>query len=238
MNIGILGYGKMGKTIEGIAIQDKHNILFKINSKNTKHFNIESLKSVDVVIEFSRPECAYENIKFCLEHQVNVVSGTTGWMDKLSDVKQLATDNGCGFIYASNFSIGVNIFFEINQLLAKLMNRQQQYSAAVHEIHHTQKLDAPSGTGITLGSDIVKVIDRYQQWVTEGDQAAPLLSLTSERIDPAPGTHTVSFQSEVDTIEIKHIAHSRDGFARGAVLAAEWLHGKSGVYTMKDVLGI
>ncbi len=238
MNIGILGYGKMGKTIENIAIQCKHNILFKINSKNTDEFSMEALKLVDIVIEFSKPECAFENIKFCLEHKVNVVSGTTGWLDKLEDISQLATDNKCGFIYASNFSIGVNIFFEINKMLAKLMNKQTQYQASVHEIHHTQKLDAPSGTGISLGDAIIQNMDRYNEWTAEANQQPPDLSLTSERIDPAPGTHIVSYQSEIDTIEIKHTAHSREGFARGAVLAAEWLNGKSGIYTMKDVLEI
>jgi len=238
MNIGILGYGKMGRAIENIALSHKHNILFKINSKNTEEFTEESLKLIDVVIEFSRPEFAYDNISFCLKQNVSVVSGTTGWIDKLPAISQLATKHGCGFIYASNFSIGVNIFFEINQLLAKLMNGQVQYQAAVHEIHHTQKLDAPSGTGITLGNQIIEQIDRYVQWVGEENSASPLLPITSERIDPAPGTHTVSYQSEIDTIEIKHTAHSREGFARGAVQAAEWLKGKSGVFTMKDVLGI
>ena len=237
MKIAIIGYGKMGKTIERLAVAKGHEIILKINADNIEEFTTENLKKAEVAIEFSHPESAFENIKKCLEVGLPIVSGTTAWLDKLDEAKAICTENNGAFMYASNFSIGVNIFFEVNNYLAKMMNPQPQYEPSLHEIHHTQKLDAPSGTGITLAQGVLNNIDRKDNWVNRKIEKSTELALTSERIDPAPGTHAVTYSSEIDTIEIKHTAHSREGFASGAILAAEWIIGKKGYFTMRDLLG-
>ncbi len=238
MNIAILGYGKMGKTIESFAKLNKHSILLRISSDNANEFSKNALKDIDVAIEFSRPESAFQNIKTCLTNGVPVVSGTTGWLNNIDAAKKLAEQHKCGFVYASNFSVGVNIFFEINKKLAQFMNNHPSYAVDVHEIHHTQKLDAPSGTGITLGEDIIDNIDRLETWVPDITAQKKELGITSERLGKTPGTHLINYTSEIDSIQIKHVANNRDGFAKGALLAAEWIVGKQGFFEMKDVLGI
>ena len=238
MNIAIIGYGKMGKTIEKVALEKGHSIGLRINSSNKNALNSNSLLDIDVAIEFSHPKSAFQNIKFCLENKTPVISGTTAWLEKLNQATNISDKLGVGFIYASNFSIGVNIFFAINKRLAKYMNTANQYSPSVHEIHHTQKVDAPSGTGISLGEDIIENVDRISNWV-KGEEAKPNeLSITSARIGNTPGTHIITYTSAIDDIEIKHTAKSREGFARGAVLAAEWIIGKKGFYGMNDVLNL
>ncbi|MBP6456622.1 MAG: 4-hydroxy-tetrahydrodipicolinate reductase [Chitinophagaceae bacterium] len=238
MKIALIGYGKMGKAIEEIALTKGHEIVLKINSSNLADFTKEHLKKADVAIEFSRPELAFENIKTCLEANISVVCGTTSWWEKLDDIKEITTENKGAFLYASNFSIGVNIFFEINKKLAQLMKEHLEYDVKMEEIHHTQKLDAPSGTAISLANDILAEVSRKEKWVNNKTNNLSELEIISKREDPAPGTHSILYKSEIDEIEIKHTAHSRMGFAIGAVLAAEFLSTKSGIYTMKDVLNI
>lgn len=238
MKIALIGYGKMGKAIEEIAFTKGHEIVLKINSSNLADFTKEHLKKADVAIEFSRPELAFENIKTCLEANIPVVCGTTSWWEKLDDIKEITTENKGAFLYASNFSIGVNIFFEINKKLAQLMKEHLEYDIKMEEIHHTQKLDAPSGTAISLANDILVEVSRKEKWVNNKTNNLSELEIISKREDPAPGTHSILYKSEIDEIEIKHTAHSRMGFAFGAVLAAEFLSTKSGIFTMKDVLNI
>ena len=237
MKIAIVGYGKMGKTIERLALEKGHEIILKIDKDNTSDLTINNLKQADVAIEFTRPESAADNIKLCIEAGVPVISGTTAWLDRLDEVKaHLKTHNG-GFLYASNFSIGVNIFFALNRYLAGMIKDYDQYNPQMEEIHHTQKLDAPSGTGISLAEDLMDIISTKKKWVNNETQNPNELALVSKRIDNVPGTHTVEYLSEVDTIEIKHTAHSRIGFAKGALSAAEWIAGKQGFFTMQDMLG-
>ena len=232
MNIALLGYGKMGKVIEQIAINRGHNITLIVD----QHTQNLELSNVDVAIDFSMPESAFNNLKTCFENNTSVVCGTTGWLEQYEEAVALCKSSKSGFIYASNFSLGVNIFFEVNKLLAKLMKNQSQYNISLEEIHHTQKLDAPSGTAISLAEDVISN-SNYEQW--QLDQAgAGVIPITTIREPEVPGTHTVDYTSEVDTISITHQAHNRMGFALGAVIAAEWLHGKQGVYSMKDVLDI
>jgi 4-hydroxy-tetrahydrodipicolinate reductase len=233
MKIALLGYGRMGKTIEQIALQRDHEIVLKVD-EHTKNFDI---KIADIAIDFSIPSIAFNNISNCLNNNVPVVSGTTGWLDKYKDVTELCEQKNGGFIYASNFSLGVNIFFELNEYLAKMMCNLDQYNISMEEIHHTKKLDAPSGTAISLAEGIIKHTNK-KNWalnVTNEDSEIPIVA---KRIVDVPGTHSVEYKSEVDSIDIKHTAFTRDGFALGAVFAAEWLYGKKGVYTMKDVLGL
>jgi 4-hydroxy-tetrahydrodipicolinate reductase len=233
MKIALLGYGRMGKTIEQIAIQRGHKIVLKVD-ENTKSYDITV---ADLAIDFSIPSVAFSNISNCLKHHIPVVSGTTGWLDKYEEAKALCNQNNGGFIYASNFSLGVNIFFELNEQLAKMMLHLEDYKISMEEIHHTKKLDAPSGTAITLAVGILKNSNK-KKWtlgVTSNENEIPIIA---KRIDDVPGTHTVKYNSNVDTIEIKHTAHNRQGFALGAVIASEWLLGKKGVFTMKDVLGL
>lgn len=223
----------MGKTIEQIALQRGHEIVLKID-ENSSHYDITL---ADVAIDFSIPTAAFSNISNCINNQVPVISGTTGWLAKLPEAVALCKEKNGAFISASNFSLGVNIFFELNVHLAKMMRNLEQYDISIEEIHHTKKLDAPSGTSITLAEGIIENTDK-ESWalnVTTNENAIPI---TAKRIDEVPGTHTVAYKSAVDTIEIKHTAHSRDGFALGAVIAAEWLVGKTGVFSMKDVLGL
>lgn len=232
MNIALFGYGKMGKMIEKIALKRNHTIVAKIDLDATDI----NFSEIDVAIDFSMPNAAYGNIKNCLEHNVPIISGTTGWLQDYQKAVDLCKKNNGAFIYASNFSLGVNLFFELNSYLAKLMAFQDQYKVVMEEIHHTQKLDAPSGTAITLAEGVIDNTN-YIDWKLDsaGDREIPI---TAKRIADTPGTHTVSYESEVDGIEIKHTAHNREGFALGAVIAAEWIVGKTGVFTMKDVLNL
>jgi len=234
MKIALLGYGRMGKTIEQIALQRGHEIVLKID-ENTKNYDITQ---ADIAIDFSIPTVAFNNISNCLNNNVPVVSGTTGWLDRFEDATNLCNKKNSGFIYASNFSLGVNIFFELNEYLAKMMRNLSQYQISMEEIHHTKKLDEPSGTAITLAEGIIKKNTHKNNWalnVTNNETEIPIIA---KRIPDVPGTHSIEYKSDVDTIDIKHTAHNRDGFALGAVIAAEWLVDKKGVYTMKDVLGL
>lgn len=233
MNIALLGYGKMGKTIEQIAIKRGHNVVLTID-KDDKNYDITK---ADVAIDFSVPTVAFNNISNCINNNVPVISGTTGWLDKYDDAVALCEEKKGAFIYASNYSLGVNIFFELNKTLAKMMSNLKQYNVSMEEIHHTQKLDAPSGTAISLANDIIENHDGFTNWKLDenGEKTIPI---TAKRIEDVPGTHTVTYESEVDTINIEHIAHTRQGFALGAVIAAEWIAGKTGVFTMNDVLNI
>lgn len=239
MKIVLLGYGKMGKAIEEIALQRQHEIVCKVGIENLEDRTTENIKKGDVVIEFTGPDSAFENIKMCLDAGVPVVSGSTGWLKRYDEAKRYCEAKGGAFLYASNFSVGVNIFFELNRRLAELMNDHAEYGVDMKEIHHTQKLDAPSGTAITLAEQVIEKIDRKKKWVNAPAMDNDELSIISERIDPAPGTHIVTYHSEIDDITIMHTAHNRKGFATGAVLAAEFL-GKNrvGVFGMKEVLGI
>ncbi|WP_121355376.1 4-hydroxy-tetrahydrodipicolinate reductase [Flavisolibacter nicotianae] len=236
MNIALIGYGKMGHMIEEIALQRGHSVVLKINIDNTEDFTAEKMAAADVAIEFTAPESAFANVRRCLDFGVPVVSGSTGWNQHLPEAKDYCLQKGGAFLHASNFSIGVNIFFQVNKLLARLMASQPGYEVALKEVHHTQKLDSPSGTAVTLAEQVLQQIDRKKAWVNRPAENDQELAILSERIDPAPGTHHVKYSSEVDDIEIIHTAHSRKGFALGAVLAAEFLAGKKGVFTMDDVL--
>ena len=232
MKIALLGYGKMGKVIEQIALTRGHEIVLRKDQDST----FDGLQLADVAIDFSVPDSAVANITACLNIGIPVISGTTGWLANYQSMVDLcATKNG-GFIYASNFSLGVNIFFELNEYLAKMMTNLKQYNVSMEEIHHTQKLDAPSGTAITLAEGVIKNSD-YSNWTLE-TPISNEIHIEAKRIENVPGTHSVFYNSNVDQIEIKHTAHSREGFALGAVVAAEWLVGKKGVFTMKDVLGL
>ena len=238
MNIAIIGYGKMGKIIEEIAISRGHMVNLKIDLNNINDFTSENLQKSDVVIEFTGPHSAYENVMKCLEAGVPVVCGSTGWLEQLEKAKDYCVKKNGSFLYASNFSVGVNIFFELNKLLAKLMDRQDDYDVTMTEIHHTQKKDAPSGTAITLAEQILESLKRKTSWVNHDSKNHEEIVITSERTDPAPGTHIVKYSSTVDDIEIIHTAHNRNGFALGAVMAAEFLKDRKGVYSMKDVLAL
>lgn len=233
MKIALLGYGRMGKTIEKIAIQRGHNIVLKVD-ENTKEYDISL---ADIAIDFSVPSVAFKNISNCLNNNIPVVSGTTGWLNKFDEATKLCKQKKGGFIYASNFSLGVNIFFELNEHLARMMNNLPDYKISMEEIHHTKKLDAPSGTAITLAEGIIKHTYK-NNWVLGVTNEETNIPIEAKRIPKVPGTHTIDYKSAVDTISIKHTAHSREGFALGAVTAAEWLVGKTGIFTMKDVLGL
>ncbi|WP_298239050.1 4-hydroxy-tetrahydrodipicolinate reductase [uncultured Algibacter sp.] len=233
MNIALLGYGKMGQTIEKIAISRGHNIVLKID-KDDKEYDITQ---ADVAIDFSIPNVAFNNITNCINNNVPVISGTTGWLDNYEKAVALCKEKNGAFIYASNYSLGVNIFFELNKTLAKMMSTLKQYDVSMEEIHHTQKLDAPSGTAISLANDIISQSEKYGAWELDGDTNSKI-PIIAKRIEDVPGTHTINYKSEVDSITIEHIAHNRQGFALGAVIASEWIVGKNGVFTMKDVLNI
>jgi 4-hydroxy-tetrahydrodipicolinate reductase len=239
MNIALLGYGKMGHAIEEIATQKGHNVVCKVGIENLEDRTRENIVKADVVIEFSSPDSAYENVMLCLENGVPVVCGSTGWLDKYEQVKKYCEEHNGGLIYASNFSVGVNIFFALNKKLAQLMAPHKEYKVDLKEIHHTQKLDAPSGTAITLAEQIIEKLEYKKKWVNNPSGIENELAIISERTDPAPGTHIINYHSDIDDICITHTAHSRKGFASGAVLAAEFLaKKKTGVYSMKDVLGM
>lgn len=228
----------MGKAIADAARDRHHEICLIISSINKKDLNPETLSRCDVAIEFTGPESAFGNITACLEAGTPVVSGSTGWLQKFDDVKKLCEEKNGAMIYASNFSVGVNLFFELNKKLAELMARHAEYDVAMKEVHHTQKKDSPSGTAITLAEQIISILPGKTGWTNSEDDDESKLQIISERTDPAPGTHHVKYLSDVDDIEIIHTAHSRKGFANGAVLAAEFLKDKKGIYSMKDVLGL
>jgi 4-hydroxy-tetrahydrodipicolinate reductase len=232
MKIALLGYGKMGKVIERIALERGHEIVLKKDQDTS----FDGLKNADVAIDFSVPNSAVANISECLINGIPVISGTTGWLTNYPKMVQLCEEKKGSFIYGSNFSLGVNVFFELNEYLAKMMANLKQYNVSMEEIHHTQKLDAPSGTAITLAYGIIKNTN-YANWTLE-TPISNEIHIDAKRIENVPGTHSIFYDSEVDQIEIKHTAHSREGFALGAVIAAEWLVGKKGVFTMKDVLGL
>ena len=235
MKIALIGYGKMGKTLERVAVSRGHEVVLKIDVDNRQDF--DRLQEVDVAIEFTRPESAVSNLEKCIAAGVPVVCGTTGWLAEYARISDLCKAQESSFFYASNYSIGVNIFFEINRRLADMMNGYPIYDVSMEEIHHTQKLDAPSGTAITLAEGIFDNLSRKTHWVCNREGSSSDLAITAKRVDPAPGTHIVRYDSPIDSIEITHTAHSREGFATGAVLAAEWLVGKKGVFSMKDLLG-
>ena len=232
MKIALLGYGKMGKIVEKLAVKKGHTIVSRINQYSSK----EEILKADIAIEFSTPQAAVSNIKFCLENNIPIVSGTTGWLAHYDKMIKLCENRNGSFIYASNFSIGVNLFFSINEYVSNLMKPWKDYQVSIEEIHHTKKLDAPSGTGITLAEEIVKNSDKKNWKLNE--EADDTIKITAKRMDEVKGTHIINYDSNIDTISIKHEAHSRDGFALGAILAAEWLADKKGIFTMKDVLQI
>ena len=241
MKIALLGYGKMGKIIEKIAVSRKHEIVLTIDHDNLHDLTAENLQKADVVIEFTMPASVLSNIEHCFNAGIPIVVGTTGWYDQIPEIKQRCLESNNSLLYASNFSVGVNVFFHVNRLLAKVLNNYPYYDVQVEEIHHMQKLDAPSGTAITIAEGIIENLDSKSEWVnvlTTDDKndddaiAGNQLLIESMRIDSVPGTHTVIYDSEVDMIEFKHTAHNRNGFALGAVLAAEWIHGKKGFYSV------
>ena len=238
MNIALIGYGKMGHIIGQVAMRRGHNIVLCITSANKQDMDAAHLSKADVAIEFTRPESAKENVLKCLSSGVNVVCGTTGWNEHLKEAYDAAKANNVAFLHASNFSIGVNIFFEINKLLAKLMNGQPEYKVSIEETHHTQKKDAPSGTAITLTEQALELIDRKTSWKLNDANDINAIPIFAHRLEDVPGTHKVTYNSAVDKIDIIHTAHNREGFALGALLAAEYTVGKQGVFSMKDVLGI
>jgi 4-hydroxy-tetrahydrodipicolinate reductase len=238
MKIALIGYGKMGKEIEKIALDRGHEIVLKIDITNPEELTIENLQKADVAIEFTIPASAAANYKLCFEAGIPVVSGTTGWLEKLAEVKQLCTDLNGTFFYSSNYSLGVNIFFALNKKLASLMANHSEYRIEMKEIHHTQKLDAPSGTAITLAEGIMEKIPAKKSWVNHATESSEELGILSEREGQVPGTHIINYDSEVDYIEITHCAKNRKGLAFGAVMAAEYSFGKKGILSMNDLLNI
>ncbi|HUQ66814.1 MAG TPA: 4-hydroxy-tetrahydrodipicolinate reductase, partial [Flavitalea sp.] len=238
MRLALIGYGKMGKAIEQIALERKHEVVLRVSIENVEDNTVKNIKKADVAIEFTGPDSAFENVSKCMEAGIPVVCGSTGWLQHFDEAVQLCKKNQGALIYASNFSIGVNLFFALNTKLAEMMNNYPEYDPLIHEIHHTQKKDAPSGTAITLAEQILQKHKQKESWVNAQVSDSKKLSVTSERTDPAPGTHIVTYHSAVDDIEIRHTAHNRTGFATGAVLAAEFLQNKKGIFSMKDVLGL
>ncbi|QQS51492.1 MAG: 4-hydroxy-tetrahydrodipicolinate reductase [Bacteroidota bacterium] len=236
MNIALIGYGKMGKTIERIALERKHKIVLIIDENNASDLNSENLKKADVAIDFSLPSSAYNNILTCFSADVPVVCGTTGWLEKKQEVIEQANKERKTFFYASNYSIGVNVFFQLNKYLASLMNKVQGYEVSMEEIHHIHKLDAPSGTALSLAEDIIDQIEYKEKWVLNEPSSKKTVGIKAIRKGEVPGTHSVNYHSEVDFIQIQHVAHSREGFAMGAVMAAEYIIGKTGYHTMDNLL--
>jgi len=238
MKIALIGYGKMGHAIEQVALKRGHDVVLRITSANRQDMAAAHLAQADVAIEFTAPAVARENVLACLSAGINVISGTTGWNENLGEAQAKAIEKQVAFLHASNFSIGVNIFFEVNKLLASLMNGQPEYNVSIDETHHTGKKDAPSGTAITLAGQIIQNLDGKEKWVLNDINEADSVPIFAHRVEDVPGTHTVTYSSAIDDISITHTAHSRDGFALGAVLAAEFIFGKHGVFSMKDVLKI
>src|SRR3989337_4062381 len=233
MKIILLGYGKMGRIIEQIAITRGHQIAARIDVDNTRDFDSAD---GDVAIEFSHPDAAYENVKKCIERKLPVVCGTRGWLARKPELETLCKKTNGAFFYASNYSLGVNVFFKLNQYVAKMMNHFSEYDISIDEVHHSEKKDAPSGTAITLAEGIIENVNRKKRWVKQKTGKTEDVFVESFRIDQVPGTHVVKYESAIDDIAIKHIAHSREGFATGAVLVAEWIKGKKGVLSMEDFL--
>lgn len=237
MKIILLGYGKMGKEIEKIAIARGHEIMQRIDVTNSYLLQEIIPGTVDVAIEFTQPDAAFDNIKLCLDRKVPVVSGTTGWLSRKSEVEELVKKNDSTFFYASNYSVGVNLFFHFNKIMAKMMNGFEDYDVEMEEIHHIYKKDAPSGTAITAAEGILANLDRKKNWSLNESDLKEELRIVEKRIAAVPGTHTVTYHSPIDSIELKHTAYSREGFATGAVLAAEFIQGKKGIFGMNDMLG-
>lgn len=235
MKVALIGYGKMGKTIERILNDRNHEVVATFGREGIDE---EKLKQADVAIEFTRPEAVFDNISVCFKHQIPVVTGTTGWLAKYDEAVKLCKEHQSAFLFASNFSLGVNIFFEINKQLARIMNAYENYDVQMQEIHHTQKLDAPSGTAITLAEQLIENLQRKEGWTLEETHGKDQIHIDAVREPEVPGTHSITYTSAIDDIEITHTAKSRDGFALGAVLAAEFLNGKTGIYQMKDVLNL
>lgn len=237
MKIALLGYGKMGKVIERIAMARQHEIVARIDVNNYTDLQQLNPSNTDVIIEFSHPSAAYQNLRACMHQQLRVVCGTTGWLQHKPEIEQLCLQNGAAFFYASNYSIGVNLFFRLNATLAKLMATQTQYEINTIEIHHTEKKDSPSGTALTLAEGILANRADKNTWVNNQIANSNEVPIWSVREGKVPGTHTIRYVSSVDTIEMTHTAHSREGFAEGAVIAAEWLNGKTGIFGMNEMLG-
>jgi 4-hydroxy-tetrahydrodipicolinate reductase len=237
MNIALIGYGRMGHEIEASAVKRGHTIKLIIDVDNRSDLNTENLKGIDVVIEFSYPDAARENIVRCLENKVPVVSGTTGWLEAFDEVAAICKKNNSSFLHSSNFSIGVNILFRLNEELARHMKRYDNYHVAIEEIHHTKKLDAPSGTAITISEGICKNHTGYKSWCFGNNRKENCIPINSVREGTVPGTHTVTWDSSIDTLSLKHLAKNRSGLALGAVVAAEFICSRTGIFTMNDVLG-
>ncbi len=238
INMALVGYGKMGKIIEEIALQRGHTIGLKIDIDNMASLDKAHLQTCQVAMEFTGPHSARQNILTCLQAGIPVVSGSTGWLEAREEIERTCKEKNGSFLYASNFSVGVNIFFELNKKLAQLMKDHQDYSIRMEEIHHTQKKDAPSGTAITLAEQILQENPFKKKWVNKASDHAEDLVIISKREDPAPGTHSIKYSSAIDDIEIMHTAHNRQGFALGAVLSAEFIYNKKGIFSMKDILGL
>jgi len=238
MKIALIGYGKMGKTIEEIALANGDEVVLRISIENTEMFTTDHIKQADVAIEFSSPESAVENIKKCFDAGVPVVCGTTGWLKQYDEIKEYCNAKQSAFLYASNFSVGVNLFFALNKYLADLMSAYSEYDVCMEEVHHTQKKDAPSGTAITLAEQVLERIKAKKNWVNHETDNASALPIISKREGNVPGIHTVKYDSPTDFIEITHSAYNRKGFANGALLAAKFIVGKKGIFSMQDVMGI
>jgi 4-hydroxy-tetrahydrodipicolinate reductase len=234
MKILLIGHGKMGKSIEEFAIQREHSLVATVDVNDTLMPTLA--EQADVAIEFTHPDSAFENIKFCLEHNLPILSGTTGWLDRMPEIEKICKDNNGTFLYASNFSIGVNLFFKLNKFLAKLISPQDHYKPSITEVHHTHKKDAPSGTAITLAEGIINEHEKYSSWKNDTKPNDGEIPIASERIGEIPGTHKITYKSEVDQISIEHEAFSRDGFVQGAVFVAEWLPSQKGIVNIDDFL--
>jgi len=238
MKIAIIGYGKMGKIIEKMAIQKGHSVVLKIDDSNLSELSVENLKKADVAIEFTGPKSAFANISLCFDANIPIISGTTGWLDKFNEVKERCKTEKQAFFYASNFSLGVNIFFKLNQHLAKIMNKFEDFDVSVNETHHIHKLDAPSGTAITIAESILSEVDRKNNWTKEQVNNDKQIAIKSFRIGEHPGEHTVTYNSDIENIVITHESKNREGLAQGAIMAAEFIIGKTGVLGMDDLLNI
>jgi len=238
MNIAIIGYGKMGQEIEKIALKRNHKIVSIIDQENHWIEFADEIRKADVAIDFSTPSSAYNNIRNAFNSNIPIVVGTTGWKERLPEVRTLCGKMDQSLIYSSNFSIGVNLFFELNKKLANLMKDYPEYDVNIEEVHHTAKIDSPSGTAIKLADDILNIIKHKSKWVNAEETESEELQIESKRVSNTPGTHIITYNSKIDSIEIKHTAHNRQGFAQGAIMAAEWIVNHKGVFTMKDVLNI
>ncbi len=233
MDILLVGYGKMGKTIERIALERGHTISGKIDIDNVNDLDSAS---ADVAIEFSHPDAAYDNVKKCIQRKIPVICGTTGWLDRKAEIERLTKENDSTFFYASTYSPGVNLFFKLNEQLARMMNQFEGYEVAIDEVHHVEKKDAPSGTAITLAEGVIRNLARKKRWTKTAGGKKDDIQIQSFRIDDVPGTHVIKYSSIIDDIEIKHTAHTREGFALGAVMVAEWIKEKKGILNMDDFL--